>query len=126
MTHIKCNRVIWVDVDSTLVQHVQDTLGPYQYLRIPDPVIPGTFIVVRPLEGNIRLIKEEWARGSCVIVHSKGGDQWANDVAKALGLSKYVRFALTKPTAYIDDKPVSEWLTDRIFIPDSEPYKTRG
>lgn len=118
--HIKNERVIWVDVDDTLIVH-----GVHKSLKmteVADDVNKGIIMVYRH-EQNIRLVKEEFSRGSYVIVHSKGGHQWAADVVEALGLSPYVNQILTKPTAYIDDKPVSEWLTDRIFIPHTQSYK---
>lgn len=119
---ITTERVVCIDVDETLVSHGRN-YPTNDYMSVHDHVIPGNQISVYPMKANIRILKEEHARGSYVIVWSKGGHQWATDVVRALGLTKHVDLILTKPAAYVDDKEVGTWLTDRIYIPSTEPYK---
>lgn len=113
-------RIYPSDVDGTLVEHL--AVKTDKSIEVPD-FVTGNTIVVTPNEPMIRILKEEHARGAFVIVWSKGGNQWANDVVNALGIREYVHLIMTKPSAYGDDKSVESWLTDRIFIPYTEPYK---
>lgn len=107
------------DIDSTLVH---DHKGESNYIRVEDP-LGGGHIKVVPNANNIRLLKEEHARGSHIIVWSRGGYQWAENVIKALKLEEYVSDIYTKPFVYFDDKDVSEWMNQRVWIDPKVRYK---
>jgi hypothetical protein len=121
MRQIKNNRTIFCDVDGTLLEHTKD--DTLDYVAVPDAVNLGKYIKAVPNYNNIRILKEEHARGAFVVVWSKGGNQWAADVVVSLELSNYVDLIMDKPTAYIDDLPVEQWCRDRIFIPIDTAYK---
>lgn len=124
MKVIKSESVMCFDVDNTLVIHEKYISSVYaDTVRIFDPV-EGKVILMRKNKPMIRLLREEVHRGSRVIVWSRGGYEWASLVLTALGLEDLDILVMSKPVAYFDDKPVNEWLTNRIYLDPNEPYKT--
>lgn len=111
-----------VDVDDTLVMHKINGHDNKRSVIITDP-LGGDKIVLYQNLAMIRLIKEEYARGATIIVWSRGGYEWAKNVVEALKLQKYVTMIMSKPTIYFDDKPVEEWLKDRVYIGPNDSYK---
>jgi predicted phosphatase len=111
------------DIDDTLVMH-EKPINLNDEVIIKDPIgMIGTEIRLRKNLPMIRLMKEEKARGSTIIVWSRGGYQWAENVIKALKLEGYVTLILSKPLAYFDDKPVEEWLKYRVYLSPDTKYK---
>jgi hypothetical protein len=108
------------DIDDTLIMHV--STGQNQAIKDP---IRTRYIYVKVNAPMVRLLEEELARGSQVCVWSRGGYQWAVNVLEALGLDKLPQeiVVLTKPYAYFDDKDVSEWMKDRVYIAPDTHYK---
>lgn len=128
MKVIANEKTVFVDVDETLVHHKAQDLsdnffGTDRNLLLVDDAIRGGKIHVNPNHNNIRLLLEEHARGSYIVVWSRGGYAWAETVVKALGLTKKVHQVMTKPMVYIDDKDVSEWLPYRLYLKPDEIYK---
>lgn len=123
METIKNERVIMVDVDGTLIDELRDGLDQQDTVTITDPLRLGRFLQFAINKAMVRLVKEEHHRGSYVVVWSKGGYEWASIIVTALGLTQHVHKVMTKPTAYFDDKPVTEWLTDRVFLDSNTKYK---
>ncbi len=124
MRVIKSERIVMCDIDDTLVMHRDLTSG--QKNSIIDVTCRATKQTFS-LEKNknmIRLLKEEKHRGATIIVWSRGGYEWAADVVTALGLEELVDTVLSKPLVYFDDKPVTQWLTDRVYIGPDENYKS--
>ncbi len=117
---LKNERVIMCDIDDTLIMHV--STGQNQAIKDP---IRTRYIYVKVNAPMVRLLEEELARGSQVCVWSRGGYQWAVNVLEALGLDKLPQeiVVLTKPYAYFDDKDVSEWMKDRVYIAPDTHYK---
>lgn len=111
------------DIDNTLVLHNPKNPASCTYVDIDDPVQKGKKITLAIHKPNVRLLLEELARGSFIIVWSKGGFQWAENVLKALGIDHKNIIILTKPKVYIDDKPVSSWMKDRVCLNPNEFYK---
>lgn len=117
------------DVDDTLVMH---SVPPYMddlhedIVYVRDPLNDKREIRLRKNLPMIRLLMEEQSRGGYIIVWSKGGHKWATHVVKALGLAPYVDVVMTKPRAYCDDKDVSSWLKERIYIEPDIPYKNNS
>jgi hypothetical protein len=111
-----------VDVDDTLVMHRTSQYDCLRSVVVKDP-LGGPSILLDKNFAMIRLIKEEHARGATIVVWSRGGYQWAKNVVEALKLESYVTMIMSKPTIYFDDKPVEEWLKDRVYIGPNEKYK---
>ncbi len=124
MITIRNERTIFVDVDDTLVMHNQEHWDGINEVEVQCSLDSKDKIIVYPNNPMIRLVKEESARGSYIVVWSRGGFQWAGNVVIALGLIKYVDQVMTKPYAYFDDKDVSHWLKDRVYIDPKTTYKT--
>lgn len=78
-----------MDVDDTLVRS-------FGIKRIPMPSV---------IE-NVRRLKAE---GAILYLWSSGGADYCKATAIELGLVECFAGFLPKPTAYIDDQPVSEW-----------------
>lgn len=122
---VKSERNVFFDVDDTLVMHENPNTN---LLRLVDEVrvhdtVENRDIRVRKNRPMIRLLLEEHARGSYITVWSKGGFAWAASVIEALDLNAYVHVIMTKPTVYMDDKDVSEWLRDRVYLAPDSIYK---
>ena len=127
MILLKKENVITVDCDDTIVMHVDpQDFYPEDLVKVPDPLHKDKTISLLPNHPMIRLLMEEAHRGACVVVWSRGGHEWATNVVVALKLQKYVTMIMSKPLAYFDDKPVSEWLQYRVYIKPTEIYKNRG
>lgn len=125
MVTIKIENTRPFDIDDTLIllpKH--DDPADTRYVYVTDPVYPhGELLKFRVHEPMVRLLKEEATRGSFVIVHSRGGYQWAQNVIDALGLRQYVNLCMSKPLVYFDDTPVELWLKDRVYIDPNTRYK---
>lgn len=122
--HLRC----W-DVDDTLIMH--QNYKPHEdeaewrgvghvSIKCPYTGDVGNYYINYNM---VRLLKEEHARGGCNVVWSRGGYQWAEAVVKALELGPMVSLIMSKPLVYMDDKPVTEWMTDRVYIPPNVKYK---
>lgn len=124
MVTIKSEYVVMCDVDDTLVMHVKgDTYSAMsEQVAVQDPIEPRS-IILRANLPMIRLLKEEHARGAYIVVWSKGGHQWARNVVEALGLQKHVALIMSKPVSYLDDKDVSEWMKNRVYLTPDTVYK---
>ena len=82
-------RVVFVDVDDTLVRSV----GPK---RISMPSV-------------VARVKALHAEGAVLYLWSSGGAEYAKATAKELGLERCFTGFLPKPDAYLDDQAVHEW-----------------
>ena len=82
-------RVIFIDVDDTLVRSVGTK-------RIPMPAVVE----------RVRQLKEE---GALLYLLSSGGADYARASALELGLHDCFLGFLPKPHVYIDDQPLHEW-----------------
>lgn len=120
MKTVRNENVLPVDVDETLI--VSTTDKELKTRPVWDDVTKS-FLMVQPHENHVRLLMDQKARGRFIIVWSKNGFAWAEAVVNALGLSSTVDLVMTKPTAYVDDVEVKDWLTERIFIPHTMEYK---
>jgi predicted phosphatase len=116
------NDVVWVvDIDDTLLLwDIQDVTVPYT--RFTEPHL-GNYIRVHVNVNNIRLMKEKKKRGATIILWSQGGYEYAEVVAKALDITKYVDYVMTKPVGVIDDLEASAWMPKAVNIPYTKNYK---
>lgn len=110
--------VIFVDVDDTLITWQDKT---NKSINISSPY-DGSDNWVTPHKGHIKILKDRKARGSRIFVWSQGGWAWAEAVVKALDLTKYVDFVMSKPYAYIDDLTANEILGERIYLGRDSKY----
>src|ERR1017187_7464460 len=99
MQIIKNEHISCFDVDQTLFMH--DMNGGY---AIANPY-SGTIIYGTGNFNHMELLKQHKARGMFIIVWSKAGAKWAENVIDELGLLKYVDLIMTKPDHYVDDLP---------------------
>lgn len=127
MKVINREALVMIDCDDTLVMHVDPEEVKYvaDFIEVKDP-LSEEFITVMVNEPMVRLLREEHHRGSCVVVWSRGGCEWARNVIRALGLENQVDYVMSKPLAYFDDKPIQEWLPYRVYIKPDTIYKNKG
>lgn len=107
------DRILAVDVDGTLIDYLPPDAPKWDHV-----VMYGhKLFKVKRREFNISLvIHHKEIRGYFILVWSANGNAWAENIVKTLGLENYVDLVLTKPLEYVDDKPVTEWMKNRIFI----------
>lgn len=120
MKTINNEHITFFDCDDTLVMHREHVTKNIVSIFCP---IEKKFLILEKNTAMIRLLKEEKARGSHVIVWSRGGFAWAESVVKALGLEGHVHQVMTKPLVYFDDKDIREWLPHRIYLGPETNYK---
>jgi predicted HAD superfamily phosphohydrolase YqeG len=95
-------RVIFVDVDDTLVRSAGSK-------RIPISTV-------------IEKVRSLHAEGVVLYVWSSGGAEYARAAAKELGLESCFVAFLSKPNAYIDDQPVHEWRYCKHVLPGNAEH----
>lgn len=81
--------VIYVDVDETLVRNASTK-------QIPIPAVVG----------HIRALNAE---GAVLYCWSSGGGEYAESIARRLGVENCFKGFLPKPEVLVDDQPVDEW-----------------
>ena len=92
-------RVIYVDVDDTLIRSVGTT-------RIP-------------ISAVIDRVRALYAQGETLYLWSSGGADYARSTAAELGITDLFVAFLPKPETYIDDLPASEWINCEHSLPTS-------
>ena len=90
-------KVIFVDVDDTLVRSVGTK-------RIPNPRV-------------IEKVRSLHRDGVVLYLWSSGGAEYAKRSAAELGIDACFAAFLSKPDAYIDDQPVKAWRYCRHVLP---------
>jgi hypothetical protein len=110
-------RPLPVDIDETLVLYKdisRDKKGKIAF-EYGDKTLYLT-----PHQMNIAFIKHcKNVRGYTLIAWSANGGHWAKTVIEGLGLTEYFDFYMQKPIEYVDDKPVEQWMTNRVWINES-------
>lgn len=89
MLYAKNQKVVFVDIDDTLVRSAGTK-------RIPMPAV-------------IAQVRQLHEQGVILFLWSSGGSDYAESTAKELGIHECFSGFLPKPDAYIDDQPVREW-----------------
>ncbi len=64
---------------------------------------------------NKNLVEKFHKLGYGIIVWSATGSDWAEAVAKAIGIDQLVTAYLTKPRFYLDDLDSSVWMGPRLY-----------
>lgn len=90
-------RVIFVDVDDTLIRSVGTK-------RIPMPSV-------------VARVRELHNAGAKLYLWSSGGSEYAQESAAELGIVDCFSAFLAKPDVYIDDQSVDEWRYCRHVLP---------
>lgn len=121
MKTIRSEYIVPVDVDSTLVLPNESKYSGRE-VKVYDAVTKS-YITMKAHEPNIRLLTEERYRGAVILVWSRGGYEWAENVVKALELEGFVDFVMSKPLTYIDDLDVQNWLSHRVWLDPNMNYK---
>jgi beta-phosphoglucomutase-like phosphatase (HAD superfamily) len=120
---IESEHIAGVDIDETLISCIKtddantDSL-PY-YIEYPYGILG--VVKVYPNRANINLVKLCHSKGYKMVAWSQAGYKWAEAVIKTLELEKYFEVIMTKPSRYIDDKPVTDWMTERIWLKPNTP-----
>lgn len=121
MKTVANEQVIMYDCDDTLI--LWSGPGNPEAVPIANPN-DGNIDWVVPHRAHIKILKDRKGRGAYNVVWSAGGWAWAQSVVEALGLEAYVDMCMSKPCAYVDDKPCQEWLVDRIYLKPDSKYGT--
>ena len=90
-------RVIYVDVDHTLIHFEGETRQPARTV--------------------VERIRKLHAQGETLYLWSSGGADYARSVAVELGIADLFVACLPKPHTYIDDLPVSDWIDCEHSLP---------
>lgn len=110
----KCENIVLVDVDQTIISRLEGrTTHKYEFFAN----YYGNQVKVCPIDEHIELLKSYKARGYYIRVHSNNGWQWAEEIVNKLGLQEYVDSVETKPCKWVDDSEnVNEVIGQRVFI----------
>jgi phosphoserine phosphatase len=118
MQVIENEQVYCFDIDKTLVsERRREPLDGD--LPVINPYTDELWYV-RPHSAHVDLLKEMFGRGRHITVWSASGVKWAAAIVRTLDLEGYVHTVQTKPIGYVDDQPISEWLANRIFLPEAD------
>lgn len=124
MKVIKSENLIVFDVDETLVCYPGKKDGvkfPSDNILVYDPY-DGEYVARSAHKPHIKLLKNHKARGATILVWSQNGYEWAKAVVRALELDEFVDIIASKPRAYVDDLPSSEWMGPRIYMKPEDPF----
>lgn len=126
MKVISNENVVFFDVDDTLVMWDRTANDPFKtYIYITDPYDEKQ-MRLEVHTPHVKLLKNLKARENTIVVWSQSGYEWSEAVVKALNITEYVDYCMTKPKTYVDDLPVTDWLVDRIYIsPQSDWAHTK-
>ena len=97
MQVIKKNKVLYVDVDKTLIMwHGDETWHPHI--------------------AHINLLKQFKTQGHGIIVWSSGGWEWAQKAVELLGIQTLVDYIVNKPDWWCDDMDAEKILLSQNYI----------
>jgi predicted phosphatase len=118
MQLIKTNNITVIDCDDTLVMYKDFRVKTKNKIEFD---YGDEKIYLTPHKFHITFLKHCYNRGDHVVVWSKNGWQWAEQVVKKLGLTKYVHICMSKPSRHVDDKKdLSSIVGDGIYLPFEE------
>lgn len=99
--------MIYLDVDDTLVLYSDK----FKDERIVFECY-GLKYYLAPHTEHIKLLEEHYAAGYTIVLWSYQGGEWAEAVAKKLGIASKVSYFLSKPTQFYDDLPANDILSE--------------
>lgn len=114
MKVIKNENIIHVDIDDTLIIHLNNKDHPDEEYII-NPYTYEKMRIRRSLK-HIELIKNYKGRGFYIIAHSGNGWKYTESIIKQLNLEEYIDLVHTKNSRYVDDLPCEEWMGNRIYL----------
>jgi len=102
---------VYFDVDDTLVMWPKRKDPTFiSDVVIEDPYEPPKQYALKKHERHIQELKDFAAKPKTkVVVWSKGGKPWAEEVIKVLGLEQYVSHIIQKPDTIYDDEHQKYW-----------------
>jgi hypothetical protein len=113
---IEGDRTLFVDCDDTLVMW---DLSRYPNLPRIEMDCYGPVVLV-PNQKNVNLVRKFSLLGYTIIIWSQTGADWAEAVAKAVGLDEHAAAFMAKPRYHLDDLPSAAWCGERLWrAPDS-------
>lgn len=110
---MKLTNIVLCDVDDTLVLWDRSSLQNH-------PVITTVFKREEPIElvvntKNVKTVEKLYKLGYNIVIWSHSGADWAEHVAKLIGIEKYVSAYMDKPKYYLDDADAATWMGQRIW-----------
>lgn len=124
MKVIKSELIRPFDIDKCMIREEgKGTTHNGIYVSVKDPLDSERYVTVLVNKAMVRIMKEEKQRGGYILVWSRSGWEWAQNVIQALKLEEYVDQIISKPTVYFDDTPIQDWLKDRVFLDFDFRYK---
>ena len=106
-------RLLYVDCDDTLVLWDLSSYPEAEFPRI-ELNCWGPVMLAKH-EKNINLVKKFAKLGYGIIVWSQTGAEWAETVARAVGIDDIATLYLTKPRYHLDDLPANAWMGERLY-----------
>jgi hypothetical protein len=118
MEIIKSDKIVYFDVDETLVtfdQHLSHA-GEVMHLECGSKMVRCWI-----MEKHVQAMREHAARGHAIVVWSAGGWEWAHTIVRALQLEELVDAVMCKPSWFYDDKTSSYFMheKDRVYFYDN-------
>jgi len=107
--------IVAYDIDGTMITLPKDSDSTESIMAITDPYTGTVKLRVAYLP-HIELMKKHKEQGYFIKVWSNGGSLWAKTVIERLNLTHIVDSIEAKPTKYVDDLDVKEWLGTPIFV----------
>lgn len=103
--------IVYFDVDDTLVSWNH---GYFYREGTVEFTCPHNqeLLYLEVISDHVEALKAHKLRGHTVIIWSAGGADWAEEVARVLGLTKYVDAFASKPTWFYDDIPAKEFMPE--------------
>jgi hypothetical protein len=112
MITIKNNKIVYVDIDDTLINHfIGIPFDEKEHVNLNNGQIQSYKITRN--EPNIRAVKHYKQLGFVVVLWSLGGWEHCVAVAKALNIEDFIDVCMSKPDCFIDDKDASVWLNGK-------------
>jgi len=124
MLTVKSEQVLMVDVDFTLLLWGKIAKGE-ECVQFTDPYTKAQ-LYVKPHRAHVKILKDRLERGATVFVWSAAGWKWARAALRALNIDHKRLVVMSKPIAYIDDKPCQEWMGERIYLDNGSTYAITG
>lgn len=125
--YLEGENTIFFDVDNTLIMWDPDPNDP-RIVKLPSlktttvySESSGQYVEIHetvnvvPHKHHLDMVKRHKQLGNTVIVWSKSGPQWAQNVVEFFGLTDYVDLVCGKPSCYYDDLKAEEFMVDRRY-----------
>jgi len=112
-----CKNIKPFDVDGTLILFGHNKKG----CKFFNPNI-STWEEAEPYQKHIDLLKRFKEEGCTILVWSRSGAEYTQNVIEALELEEYVDIISDKPTDYIDDEKCCNWIGQKVWLNEEDNY----